>query len=419
MRRSLALWAKRTSWQLILAILAFIQVAGTYNTWTERLYLGKWLAGLAIALSYFMLGRCRISRELTTEFAMLVAVLAIGLLAQLSDTIDGRALALVTSYTMTGTTAFLVAPAALRRRSVQRIIWPALLLGVTVATVLGIYLGFQDIFNALTVTTDRVRFGGAFYSANAAGVAGLIGVILAVAAFETKHRWRYLDLATIPFFMVVLFLSGSRGSVVAAIAYLAVIPILRIARWPPQRAGIALSLGAMGLIVLGILMAGMIDWPAPGQWQPVLNRFSSGRWTNWKDALSYLDGPLRWMFGLGMSRNFSFAFQETNFPVPVRGSNADNFFIDILGRTGIVGLLLILGIIGSLALRMWRGVRGGSPGNASQCILGLAALTSTLVLGQTNSVIFTWAWLQAMVAWPLIGAAATRPIDSPARTPPA
>ena len=414
MKYRVIVWGKRTGWQLLLALLAFIQVVGTFTLLTERLYLVKWLGGLAVALCFFLLGRGRISGALAPEFAMLVAVLAIGLLAQLGDSIDGRAVALVFSYTITGTTAFLVAPAALRRRSVQRIVWSGLLLGTTVATALGVYLGFQNLFTAFSLTTGRLRFSGAFYSANAAGVAGLIGVILAVAAFEARRWWRYL--VPIPFFFAVMLLSDSRGSLLAAMVFLAVFPILRIARWPPQRMAIALSLGAAGLVLIGTMLGSRIDWPAPGQLGPELNRVSSGRWTNWKESLSYLDGPLRWMFGLGMSRNFSFAFQETDFPVPVRGSNADNFFVDILGRTGIVGLLLILGIIGSLTLKMWRGLIRGTARDASRYALGLALLASTVVLGGTNSIIFTWAWLQAMVAWPLIGAAATHPVEAPDRT---
>lgn len=399
-----------------MAVLAFLQVAGMFTAWAASLYVVKWLAGLGIGLCFFLLGRCRFSRELSTEFALVVAILVIGLVAQLGDSIDGRAVALTASYAMTAATAFLIGPRALRRRSVQRIVWPGMLLGVTIGAILAEYLGFQDFFNAISASSGRLRFSGAFFTPNSAGSAGLIGVILAAAAFEAKPRWRYLT--PVPVFIVVMILADSRGSLLAALTFVAALPILRMARWPPQRVAITLCLAAVGLLCLGTVLAGRIDWPAAGELEPALNRISTGRWANWKEALDYLEGPLRWMFGLGMSRNFSFAYQETDFPVPVRGWNADNFFIDLLGRTGLVGLLLFVVMTGSLAMKMWRGLKLGPPRDVSQHVLGLAVLAATVVLGGTNSLIFTWSWLQAMVAWPLVAASATRPVSPPAALAP-
>jgi O-antigen ligase len=383
-------WARRAGWQLLLAGLAFVQIAGTYAMFTDRLYVAKQLAALGIGMCLFLLGRCRISRELTTEFALVIATVGIALVTQLGDTIDARAMGLAASYSMTASTGFLIAPSAFRRRSVHRIVWPGLLLGVTVGVVLGEYLGIQNLVVSYSIFTGRLRFAGGFYGPNAAAVAGLVGVMLAVAAFEARRRWRYL--ATVPLFFVVMLLGDSRGTLLAAIAFLAAFPILRIARWPPRRVAITLCFAAIGLLLIGTVLAARIAWPAPGQLEPELNRMSSGRWTNWKEALSYLEGPLRWAFGLGMSKNFSFAYQETDFPVPVRGYNADNFFIDIVGRAGIVGLVLILLLLGSLALKMWRGLTLGSPRSTSRYALGLAALIATVLLGKTNSIIFTWAW---------------------------
>ncbi len=396
---------KRVGWQLVLAMLAALQVFGTFTAFTDSLYLLKWVAGVGIGFCFFLLGHCRISRELSREFAMLTAILVIGLVAQFGDAIDGRAFELALTYTLTGCATFLVAPAALRRRSVQRIVWPGLLLGVTLGTLVGEYLGMQDLLSAISTTSGRLRYFGAFYQPNAAGTAGLIGLTLAAASIEARRRWWYLG--TLPIFVAVMILADSRGSLLAAMAFAAALPLLRLARWPPQRVAITLCLGAIGMVVVGTWIAGRMHWPEPGQWQPELNRISTGRLTNWGEALGYLESPFRWMFGLGLSRNFSFTFLETDFPVPVRGSNADNFFVDLLGRTGLVGLGLFLAIIASLALKLWRGLRQGPPRSVSRCVLGLAVLISTVVLGATNSIIFTWAWLQAIVAWPLIGATAT------------
>lgn len=415
MSRRLGLWLRRARWQVVLALLGFVQVVATFTALLDRLYVAKWLAGLAILGCYFALGRCKVSMALLGEFALLVTVLAISLLSQLGDTLDGRAMGLAASYLLTATAAFLVAPCAFRRRSVQRIVWPAMLLGVSVATLLGEYLGVLDLLSSVSLDQGRWRFAGAFYQPNAAGTAGLLGVILAGAAFNATRRWIYLT--AVPPLAVVMVLADSRGSLLAAGAFFAVWAIARAARWPTRHIATVSCFGVLVLLGYGLLHSGNLGLPDTTHAQTALNEVSTGRWASWTEALSYLDGPVRWAFGLGLSRNFSFAGRGTAWPVPVRGSDADNFYVDLLGRVGIVGLVLFLSIVGGLALRLVRGLRQASPRTASDRALGLAVLGGTLVLGATNSGIVTWGWLHAMVAWPLVAAAATRPGSPTALAP--
>ena len=154
--------------------------------------------------------------------------------------------------------------------------------------------------------------------------------------------------------------------------------------------------------------AASTHWPNTSNLEATLNLVSTGRWANWVQSLSYLDGPVQWTFGLGLSRNLSFVAPTTDFPVPVRGANADNIYVDLLGRAGISGLSCFLLLAASLALRIGGGLRRASPRRASDCALGLAVLAATLVLGLTNSSVLTWGWLHAMVAWPLVAGVAIR-----------
>src|SRR5439155_17972420 len=136
-----------------------------------------------------------------------------------------------------------------------------------------------------------------------------------------------------------------------------------------------------------LLHSSSIAWPDTSHAQVVLNRVSTGRWASWGQSLGYLDRPSKWVFGLGLSRNLSFAARGTDFAVRVRGSNADNFFVDLLGRTGLAGLLLFVSITCSLALKLCRGLTRAPPREVSERALGVAVLAATLVLGATNSVI--------------------------------
>jgi hypothetical protein len=143
----------------VLAVLAFLQVVATFKGFTDQLYVAKWLGGVAIVVCYFALAHYRVSRTLAREFSMVMAILAIALLSQLGDTLDTRAVALATSYTLTAAAAFLLAPSALRRRSVQRLVWPAMLLGVTAGALLGEYVGFRAA-GAVWSDQGRWRFAG-------------------------------------------------------------------------------------------------------------------------------------------------------------------------------------------------------------------------------------------------------------------
>ena len=407
MTKRFAARARAVSWQFVFAILAFVQVVATFAGLTDRLYVVKWAAGVGIALLLFALGHFRISTGLAREFSLLMGILAIGLLSQLRAALDSRAVALAASYTLTATVAFLVAPSAFRRRSVQRIVWPGLLLGVAIATLWGEILGLRDPLRSILSEEGRLRYIGAFYLPNAAGTAGLIGVILAGAAFNATRRWLYLACA--PPLIIVMILADSRGSLLAAVAFLVVPPIVAASRWQVQRLVLAACVAGLVILGFGLLHSGSLEWPDTSHTQATLNRVSTGRWANWVESLSYLDGPMQWTFGLGLSRNLSFVAPTTDFPVPVRGANADNIYVDLLGRTGISGLSCFLILATSLTLRIGRGLRRASPRRASDCAIGLAVLAATVALGLTNSGVLTWGWLHAIVAWPLVAGVATAP----------
>jgi O-antigen ligase len=404
-RRPLPVAVKRTAWQIALALFAFVQVIATFRGLVDRLYVAKWLAGVAIFACYFALGHYRISTAWRREFALFAAILAIGFLAQLGDALDLRAVELGVTYTLTAAAAFLVAPSAFRRRSVQRLVWPALLAGAGLGTVLGEYLGLRNPIAAIWRSGGRWRFAGVFLHPNAAGVAGLIGVVLAVAAFNATRRWRYLGLV-VPF-TLVMALADSRGSLLAAAALAGVPLAVAIGRWRTRRLALATCGALLLLLGLGVAYSGSIRVPETSRVS--LNEASTDRLAVWSESLGYLGTPWQWLFGLGISRNISYVGRRTTVvAIPVRGSNTDNAYVDLLGRTGIVGLSLFLAMIASLTWRLGAGLRRAPPGESRDHAVGLAVLAATVALGMTNSLIFTWAWLQAMVAWPVAVGAATR-----------
>lgn len=399
MSRPYAVAVPRTAWQIVLAALAFLQVVASFRGLDERLGAARWAASAVLVGCFFALGHWRVSLAFRREFLLLVAILCLGCLTQLPDTLDARALVVAVSYGLTALAAFLIAPCTFRRRSVQRLVWPALLFGVTIATALGEYLGYRELLASFSVAENRWRYWGAFNLPNSAGTAGLAGVILVAAAFHSARRWRYL--LPLPLFAATMLLADSRGSVLAALAFLGTLATMRVARWRTERIALAACLGVVATLGYALLHASNLEWPDMSHAQMNLNLYSTGRLESWQASLSYLDGPMQWIFGLGLSKNLSFVGRWTWLPVPIFGSNADNFFVDLLGRAGLVGIALFAAIAVSLTWRLCNGVRAAPAYHASDRSLGMAVLASTLVLGLTNSVIFTWGALHAMVAWPL------------------
>src|SRR5260370_15882426 len=97
---------RRTLWAWALAVLAFIQVISQFASLERPMYVVKWVAGSATILGLFVLGRCRLSSNLSLQFGSLVAIIMAGLVAQLGDYLDSRALALAASYSMTAAASF-------------------------------------------------------------------------------------------------------------------------------------------------------------------------------------------------------------------------------------------------------------------------------------------------------------------------
>jgi O-antigen ligase len=396
---------RRLIWQSAFACLAFIQIVATFLIFQERLYLTKWIAGLALILCFFILGRYKLSSALAIEFALIISLIGLGFVSQLGDNLDVRAMQLGASYTMTALTAFVVAPATFSRRSVHTFVWPGLLIGVSIGTLLAIYLGLRNPIASFTAHEGRVRFFGLFATPNSAGTAGLIGVILAGAAFRHTKRWHYL--LFIPAFAAVIALAHSRGSLLAVTAFISTwAAAALLARLSTQSARL-LSLASI-IAIVAATMFYTTSYDRSRLFPTDLNQLSSGRWNNWSRSLSYLDSPPRWLFGLGLSRNFSFMPDVAVGKVTVRGSNADNIYVDLLGRTGIVGLALFLGTVGIVVVRLTRGLKIAPPIRAQDCALCIAAVIATLVLGLTESGVLTWGWLHAMVVWPLSSSTAAK-----------
>jgi O-antigen ligase len=93
--------------------------------------------------------------------------------------------------------------------------------------------------------------------------------------------------------------------------------------------------------------------------------------------------------------------------VGVRGAATDSTYVDIITRTGLIGLTLFLLLIALLGTRAWHGWYGATRA-ADEAAVALAALVAAMLHMLTESTTFSFGVTLALVVWPLAGAAAVR-----------
>ena len=162
-----------------------------------------------------------------------------------------------------------------------------------------------------------------------------------VAAIQPRHLY---SCAAITFLVVGILLSLSRGAMIglATIIFVAMILLSRTNR-----------LALLGIGLVGALGIGFLVWleqsdSVLGRIETLANLSEAGapRFQHWFDALPYVWTHGLWGTGLGTYKFVQLQYQkdflESTF------SYAENVYLETLGELGIVGLVALLGFIGSL-----------------------------------------------------------------------
>jgi len=394
-------------WQLFFTGIGLVQAASQLRPFLDVLYLPKWLSALAVVASFMLLGRGRLSTRLAAPFSVAVGVVAIGLLAQIGDGLDARAVALAMTFLLTAITAFVIGPQTLARGWVRRAVWSGLLRGVTLGVVLGFAGGVLTLPAGLLYRGEKVRYFGLFNYPNIAGTIALTSVVLAGAS-SVAHR-RFTPLLAILPMGGALALADARGTTLAAAAFVSLFVFLWLWRHRPRTR----QLLAGGVLVFGTVGGYTVQRSGLSS-RADIDKLASGRLETWGRSLAYLDSPVDWLFGVGLSRNHSFV-SYTAAPttgsekglVGMRGAATDSTYVDLITRTGLIGLTLFLVLIAILVKRVWCGWRGATKA-ADESAVALAALICAMLHMLTDSTTFTFGLTLAFVVWPLAGGAALR-----------
>jgi hypothetical protein len=353
------------------------------------------LAELAVAALAYALWSRRRPRIATPAPLFAFALVALALVSaawSVDGTLTiGRGLTLLILFV----TAFAIAHGAGgRERHVEQILL-ALLVAITVVAIAGAIELFvrPDLARVPATTGSPLRFNGLGGNPNTMAMLMALGLPLAVWAVSAA-RTRNARVATGAIAVLLyacVVASGSRGAFVAGLAgalaaALAVVPTLTGRR-------VAAVCGAAAALLLGGL--GLMQVPGPASSNPVIsNRIvppepvpfspleaqtelpleneigypirgqpqrtrslwdSSGRADAWRGAIR--QAAQRPLLGYGFGTEERAFVDRYYFHYSDRVENA---YIGTLLQLGVVGLLALLALLGSLLLGGWRAVRGSS-----------------------------------------------------------
>src|SRR5262249_54393813 len=158
-----------------------------------------------IVTALLVLARGRLSAALAGPIAGIIGISGLGLLAQIGEDIDSRAVELAAGYVTLALVAFAAAPAALRRRRARLVVFRGLLWGVLAGVLTSAALGVAHPLAGFHIDGPRIRFKGYYDRPNSAGDYGYVGAVLALlTALDSRCKW---VLALVPIFVGAVLLA--------------------------------------------------------------------------------------------------------------------------------------------------------------------------------------------------------------------
>jgi O-antigen ligase len=356
----------------VLGFLSFLEVLPT----SGGLSLSKG-AGLLLAMAWLArLSTRQREGDLFSEYPVLTWLM-IGFLAWASLTLvwagqTGTGLTAISRYFL-DMLLLPIAFSAVRTRRDLVVVLAAIAVGAFVAAAFG-------ILKPPSPEVIEGRATGTIGDPNELAAALLVGLALAAGLMLSRGQSaavRFGALVVIPFCAAGIFLSLSRGGLVALAVLLLVGPLLA-GRWRPAMAGLLVLVAAAGFLYFTQIAS------LPARERITMSNGGSGRTALWTIALRMVDAhPIE---GVGVG-NFPAAspnyvlqpgvLEEDQLIFSVAPKVTHNTYLQILAEMGFLGLILFLGIVGTSLLCVLRAARLWSRRGA----VGMEALARGVLLG--------------------------------------
>ncbi len=327
----------------------------------------SWLASVTIGEN-----RGRKLFESNGLFFLLLLFVAWATLSTLWAADSGEAIGAVTRYAP-NVLLFLVVYAAVRTRSQAIWIVGALLAGALIAASFGVI--------SPTAGDVEGRLSGAFGNANETATALAVGVALAGGLAVALRGHPALQLATaigVPSCMLALFLTVSRGGIVA----LAAILVAGVFVAGPRR-GTVLAAAALGAMMAVVYFGSFASQEAREHLFQSDN--GTGRTDIWRVGWRMVEANPALGVGAGNFQTSSVhyllepgAIERVDFIVD-EPKVAHNTYLGVLAELGVIGLALFLAIIGAAIASLWRAAQTfGASGDREMDLLSRAVLIALI-----------------------------------------
>lgn len=323
----------------------------------------SWLASVTVGE-----GRGRKLFESNGLLFLLLLFVAWATLSTLWAADSGEAIGAVTRYAP-NVLLFLVVYAAVRTRSQAIWIVGALLAGALIAASFGVI--------SPSAGDVEGRLSGAFGNANETATALAVGVALAGGLAVSLRGHPALQLATaigVPACMLALFLTVSRGGIVA----LAAILVAGVFVAGPRR-GTVLAAAALGALMAVVYFGSFAGQEAREHLFQSDN--GTGRTDIWRVGWRMVEANPALGVGAGNFQTSSVhyllepgAIERVDFIVD-EPKVAHNTYLGVLAELGVIGLALFLAIIAAAIASLWRAAQTfGAGGDREMDLLSRAVL---------------------------------------------
>ena len=268
---------------------------------------------------------------------------------------------------------FLVVYAAVRTRSQAMWVIGALLTGALIAAFYGVISPSEADAGG--------RLSGSIGNANEAGAALAVGVALAGGLAVALRGHPALQLASVvgvPLCMLALFLTVSRGGIVALVAIL----VAGVFIAGPRR-GTVLAAAALGAVMAVVYFGSFAGEQAREHLLQSDN--GTGRTDIWRVGWRMVEANPVSGVGAGNFQSSSVhyllepgAIERADFIVD-EPKVAHNTYLGVLAELGVVGLALFLAILGAVLASLWRAAQAfGASGDREMDLLSRAVLIALI-----------------------------------------
>ena len=374
----------------LIFILTFVHVfSNTYFTFAETyLYPLKFILFIFIFVlvlfSKILVGRktIRLSKS-TVNISFFFSTWIIAILISLSRTrypLSGLLIAV--SYILLFLASFVLLPNFVVRENAWLRYQSALFWCILISIVISILLGLGKL-ESFYVVGNRIRYRSFFINPNYLGGFSTLGFMTSIVISTARKKKIYLF--PVPFYLILIYLSKSRASLLWVAVFLVTLFYLKVKNKTEKFLSKIFILFSLSLIIIVLVYA--------------INYFHFMD-KSYVDELSSYRLSL-WLEGMNNKSNYELFFGQGLGSESFSSMSYDNYYVNILVQTGLLGLFTFLSFIFAVSYYFYKKLNHISSNEIA--IVFFAMFIGLIVYSFFESVLFSLGNLISIYIWMNVG----------------